>query len=96
VRQKATVLRYVADPPAQRDRIEVSCVQSVHQNPAVVRIDQSVEAPKERGFARAALSYQRNTLASPHLHRHRIERQNRPVTLGYTLCPEHDTRLIAL
>jgi hypothetical protein len=90
VGEKATVLRYIADPPPKRDRIESGRVHPVYQNPALIRIHQSIEAAKKRGFAGSAFSDQRHTLGLPHADRHLIECHNRPVALRYTLRPEHD------
>ena len=50
VRQQPTVLRYVSYPPAERDRIELGRVDSIDQDPAMVRIDQAIEAAEERVF----------------------------------------------
>ena len=76
VRQQAAILRHVADPPSQLHRINRRDVDVVRANGAVIRIDEPIEAAKERALARSTLPDERDARARGHVERHTVERDD--------------------
>jgi hypothetical protein len=72
------MLLHVANSPSQQDCGLGSNILLAHFHLAPLRLDQAIEAAKERGLARPAFSYQRDGMTSRNVNAHIVERDHTP------------------
>jgi len=85
VREEADVLKHVAEPPAQLDRIDRADVLALDPYGSLARLGETVDQPQQRGLARARGADHRHELAGRHLERNAAERALALIDLGDAL-----------
>jgi hypothetical protein len=78
VGQKSAVLLHVPDSPSEQHCGLSADILLAHHYFAPLRLDQSVEAAEQRGFARSAFSYQRYGVSRRNVNAHVVERDDAP------------------
>jgi hypothetical protein len=78
VGQKSAVLLHVPDSPSEQHCGLSAYILLAHHYFAPLRLDQSVKAAEQRGFARSAFSYQRYGVSRRNVNAHVVERDDAP------------------
>jgi hypothetical protein len=78
VREKSAVLLDVSDSPAQQHSGLCANVFVTDQDLSALRLDESVEAAEQRGFAGSAFAHERNRASGWNIDADIIERDHRP------------------
>src|SRR5664279_3827971 len=83
VRHQSTILRHVADHPAQRHARHLAHASRANRDRATARLDEAVEAAQQRGLPRSALANERDAPSRRDVEAHAVEREHVAVALDY-------------
>jgi hypothetical protein len=72
----------------QGDRVELHGISAIDKDAAIIGHDKTVEATQERGLSGTALADERHALRFLDTQGDSVERSQRAVTLGDTICIE--------